>query len=273
MTQWVACGDGVRLACDVAGSGPPLVLMHGAEATRQMFSALVPLLAPHHTVITYDQRDCGETESPLRPATLAELADDAHAVVQALGHGRAHVFGSSYGGRVAQALAARHPQAVAHLALGSTWPLPRALAELNPDGVCRIGELRAALPDSAPELAGWFFPEALLQQQPALRTFFARVQPASDRSRRRAAAVDDAFDVDWPRITLPVLLLAGELDRVVPSEITLGMVAQLPHARRALLEGVGHATAMQAPDRVAELLIRFLASDGAAPIPTEETRT
>ncbi len=272
MTQWVAAGDGVRIACDVAGSGPPLVLMHGAEATRQMFGALVPLLAPHLTVITYDQRDCGESESPPRAATLAELADDALAVVQALGRGRAHVFGSSYGGRVAQALVARHPQAVAHLALGSTWPLPRALAEVNPDGVHRIGELRAALPDSAPELATWFFPEALLQEQPALRTFFARVQPASDHALRRAAAVNDVFDIDWPRVTAPVLLLAGELDRVVPAAITMGMAALLPQAHRVLLSGVGHATAMQAPARVAEVLIRFFASDDASRIPTEETR-
>lgn len=272
MTQWVPCGEGVRIACDVAGQGPPVLLMHGAEATRHMFAALVPHLAPRFTVISYDQRDCGDTESPPRAATLAELADDAHALLQGLGFERAHVFGSSYGGRVAQALVARHPQAVVRLVLASTWPLPRALAELHPEGVRRIGELRAALPGSAEELAQWFFPEPMLDEQPQLRTFFARVQPATERSRRRTAAVDDALAVDWPRVSAPTLLLAGELDRVVPCAITLGMTAQLPQAQRVRLAGVGHATAMQAPARVAEQLTRFFTSNDTAPVQPEEIR-
>ena len=70
MADFVATGD-ARIAFEAVGSGPALVLMHGAEASRLMFGALVPLLAPHFTVIAYDQRDCGETESPERAATLA----------------------------------------------------------------------------------------------------------------------------------------------------------------------------------------------------------
>lgn len=257
MTQFVSPAEGVRTACEVTGQGAPLLLMHGAEASLRMFDALVPLLAPHFTVIAYDQRDCGETEGPPQPATLAELAHDALALLQGLGFARAHVFGSSFGGRVAQALAGLHPQAVDRLALGSTWPLPHALAALNPDGVRCIAELRQQLPESAPELARWFFPEALMQAQPHLRNFFARVQPASDRSLRRAQAVDSTLAVDWTAITMPTLLLAGELDRLVPCDVTLGMQAQLLQAQRVLLAGVGHATALQAPEALAEHLIRF----------------
>ena len=80
MPEFIAQGD-ARIAFDRTGSGPALVLMHGAEASRQMFGALMPLLAPHFTVLAYDQRDCGETEGPERPATLAELADDARGLI------------------------------------------------------------------------------------------------------------------------------------------------------------------------------------------------
>jgi 3-oxoadipate enol-lactonase len=141
------------------GDGPALVLMHGAEANRAMFSALVPLLAGRFTVITYDQRDSGDTESPERAATLAELADDAHALILARGFPRAHVFGSSFGGRVAQAFAILHPTAVDRLILGSTWPLPHALSTLSPESAARMDELRRRLPGSAQELARLFFPE------------------------------------------------------------------------------------------------------------------
>ena len=83
MTRFAQAGE-VRVAFDIEGQGDPLLLMHGAEASRQMFAALVPLLAPHFTVIAYDQRDCGETEAPARPSTLADLARDAQQLLDFL---------------------------------------------------------------------------------------------------------------------------------------------------------------------------------------------
>jgi pimeloyl-ACP methyl ester carboxylesterase len=175
MTEFIQAGE-VRIAFEREGDGPPLVLMHGAEASRQMFAALVPQLSRHFTVIAYDQRDCGETEGPERASTLADLADDAQQLIEALGIRRAHVFGSSFGGRVAQALALMHPRVVDHLVLGSTWPLPRTYEELCPDAR-RLGELRRDLPATAEELATWFFPEAYLEQRPELRRLFANARP------------------------------------------------------------------------------------------------
>ena len=162
MTNFVQAGD-VRIAFDREGDGPPLVLMHGAEASRQMYAGLVPHLSKHFTVIAYDQRDCGETEGPERASTLADLANDAQWLIKALGFRRAHVFGSSFGGRVAQALALLHPRSVDHLVLGSTWPLPRPYQELCPDAR-RLADLRRDLPGTAEELATWFFPEPFLKQ-------------------------------------------------------------------------------------------------------------
>ncbi len=124
MTDFVQAGE-VRIAFDRAGRGPALVLMHGAEASRQMFAELVPHLARHFTVIAYDQRDCGDTQAPERASTLADLANDAYLFIKAMGFKRAHVFGSSFGGRVAQALALLYPKSVDRLVLASTWPLPR----------------------------------------------------------------------------------------------------------------------------------------------------
>ena len=257
MTEFVTCGA-ARIACEVSGKGPALLLMHGAEANRHSFAALAALLSDHFTVIAYDQRDCGETEAPETPATLAELADDAHGLATALGFSRAHVFGSSFGGRVAQALAVRHPALVERLVLGSTWPLPHALRDLNPQGVARLQALRSRLPETAEEVAGIFFPEPFLQQRPELRRIFANVQAANARTLRRHAAVDSSLAIDWSQLTMPVLLMTGELDQVVPPAVTLGIAAQLAHAQQIVLPGIGHATALQAPEAVAAHLVRFL---------------
>jgi 3-oxoadipate enol-lactonase len=257
VADFVDAGD-ARIAFDAVGSGPALVLMHGGEASRLMFGALVPLLAPHFTVIAYDQRDCGDTQGPERAATLTELAADARALIQGLGFAKAHVFGSSFGGRVAQMLAATHPGVVDRLVLGSTWPLPHAFADLMPEGAARIATLRARLPASAAELATMFFPDALLAERPELRNFFAAVRPESARSRRRAAALDDAPQIDLASIEAPTLLIAGELDGVVPMQVTLAMQPLLRDARHVVLPGVGHATALQAPAALAHHLVRFL---------------
>lgn len=258
MSDHLQAGD-VRIAFDMQGRGDPLVLMHGAEASRQMFAALVPLLAGHFTVIRYDQRDCGETEGPATQSTLADLAGDAQRLIKGLGFKRAHVFGSSFGGRVAQALALTHPQVVDRLALGSTWPLPRPYEELCPDARV-LADLRQGLPATAEALASWFFPEAFLRERPELRGIFAQAKPQTARSQRRAATVATTLDSGVIDIVAPTLVLAGELDRVVPASVTLAMADRIRGAEAVLLHGVGHVTALQAPALVAGHLVRFFTS-------------
>jgi 3-oxoadipate enol-lactonase len=250
-------GGGVTLACSVSGSGPALLLMHGAEADHRMFDGLQAQLAASFTVIAYDQRDCGETEAPPHAADLESLAADARALLQALGHERAHVFGSSFGGRVAQMLAHRHPASIETLVLGSTWALPDRLGDFNPQGIAAIQRLRARLPDSAEELAEWFLPAPCLDTHPQYKDLFTHARPQSERGQRRAQAVADQPPLDPAAIRIRTLVLAGEADRVVPAPVTLGLAERMPNARAVLLTGVGHATVLQDPARVAREIRHF----------------
>ncbi|WP_225782868.1 alpha/beta fold hydrolase [Xenophilus sp. Marseille-Q4582] len=250
MTSLIDIGD-CRIACTVTGTGPPLLLMHGAEGNHHMFDALVEHLAADFTVIAYDQRDCGDTRNPERATSLNELAQDAAALLETLGHTKAHVYGTSFGGRVAQALAHERPQVVDRLVLGSTWALPSALAALNPDAVQEIQRLRANLPDSAEALAGFFLPQDFLDIRPELKDLFRHVQAQSPRSIRRQAAVAECPPLEPGRLRTQTLVLAGELDRVVPPALTVALGQAIPGARVVLLPGVGHAAAVQAADQVA----------------------
>jgi pimeloyl-ACP methyl ester carboxylesterase len=257
MPERIDIGGGVKLACTVAGSGPPLVLMHGAEGSHRMFDALVPHLAAHFATIAYDQRDCGDSENPAAESTLADLADDAQALVRALGHAKAHVYGTSFGGRVAQMLAHRHAGAIDRLVLGSTWPLPRALEALNPEGVAQIQALRAKLPESAEALAELFLPKAFLDTRPELKQIFRNAQPQSERSLRRFRTVADLPPFEPDAIGVAALVLFGELDRVVPPRVTEAMAATMPHAEGLMLRGIGHAGALQVPEIIAAHIRRF----------------
>jgi 3-oxoadipate enol-lactonase len=259
MIETVRTGE-VTTAFTRLGDGPPLLLLHGAEASHEMFSGLVPLLAPHFTVIAYDQRDCGASEGGPEAATLTDLAADGCALLQALGHSSAHVFGTSFGGRLGQVLALEHPARVRRLALASTWALSQAYADVNPQAA-EIRALRARLPESARELAGWFFPASALQDRPELADVFARARPATERSQRRTRTVASPVGGDLSQIRAPTLLLAGAADRVVPPEATRAMAQLLPQSRFELLHDVGHVAAMQAPDVLAAALIDFFLAD------------
>jgi pimeloyl-ACP methyl ester carboxylesterase len=258
MPEFIAL-RGVRTAYEVAGSGPALLMLHGAEGSRRQFAGVAPELCDRFTVITYDQRDCGETESPESAPTLVDLADDAQALLEALGHSSASVYGTSFGGRVAQALAVRHAPRIRRLVLGSTWPLQVSLAEANPEIAQQLGRLRASLPASAAQLAEIFFPPSFLAQQPAFRDYFKSAPARSARSERRAAVVADQPDLDLGAIDCPTLLVTGELDRLVPPALTLSLARSIRDTRAVQLAGVGHLATAQAPQLLAQQLREFLA--------------
>jgi pimeloyl-ACP methyl ester carboxylesterase len=247
-----------QIAYRIDGVGPPLLLMHGAEGDHRMFDGITPLLAQHLTVIRYDQRDCGETENQPQACGLIDLAHDARGLLLALGIPRAHVCGTSFGGRVAQVLALTHPDVVDRLVLASTWPVPQAIAQLNPTVVAAIQELRARLPESAGELAEYFFPQPYLNEQPQWRTLFQKAQPHSERGRRRALAVNDTTTLQVNSISRPTHLIANSLDRIVPPAVMLSMARDIAGATFSELSGVGHAGVLQAPDRVAASILAFL---------------
>lgn len=248
---------GTRTAFERTGTGPLLLMLHGAEGSRRQFATIRKHLQSHFTVLTYDQRDCGDTENPEVPATLTDLADDAQALMAALGVPTTHVFGTSLGGRVAQTLALRHPEAVDHLVLSSTWPLPVDLAEENPEAVAATAQLRAGLPATAEQLAGYFYPAHHLAAHPQARQHFAAAPPRSARSERRFLTARDMPALDPSHIAAPTLVIAGALDALVPAQLSLALARSIPGARTAILPEVGHLGVAQAPEAVARLVIDF----------------
>ena len=249
--------SGTRTAYEIAGSGPPLLLLHGAEGTRRSFDKLTGELESAFTVIRYDQRDCGETQNDDTPASLPILADDAKALLDALGYAKAFVFGTSFGGRVAQALAILHPEVVERLILSSTWALPDSLLTLNRDTTMKVMGLRDRLPETAEQLAEYFYPPAFLQERPEFKGHFGKSVARSERSARRAETTNDTPPLKPSDITAPTLLIAGELDRLVPPSLTLAIGNAVDSSESVVLPGLGHVGYVQAPALVAPHIRKF----------------
>ena len=92
---------------ELHGDGEPVLLIRGLGSTCDGFKAQVDGLSPHFRVISFDNRCVGRTDQPQEPFTIADMADDTAALLDALGVESAHVFGVSLGGMVAQELVLR----------------------------------------------------------------------------------------------------------------------------------------------------------------------
>jgi pimeloyl-ACP methyl ester carboxylesterase len=109
-----------ELYYETTGAGQPALLISGQAMTLASWWRTVPVLAQRFRVVTFDQRGMGRSAHSPWPYTVAQMADDAVAVMDAAGLERAHVYGISLGGMVAQEVALRYPQRVQALVLGAT---------------------------------------------------------------------------------------------------------------------------------------------------------
>ena len=131
--------NGVRLAYEERGSGDPILCIHGAGSSTQLWADAVDELAELGRVIAYDRRGCSRSErpEPYERTSVSEHADDAAALLEALDAAPAVIIGRSYGGTVAMDMAIRHPQHV------------RALASLEGDAPRELAPATAAWLDAA----------------------------------------------------------------------------------------------------------------------------
>jgi 3-oxoadipate enol-lactonase len=120
----------LRLYYESVGSGPPVLLILGQGMSMEAGWRTVERLARQFRVLTFDNRDIGRSDHSPWPYVAAEMAGDAVAVLLAAGEARAHVYGISLGGMVAQELALHHRNRVDGLVLGATTPGgPRAIPQ------------------------------------------------------------------------------------------------------------------------------------------------
>jgi pimeloyl-ACP methyl ester carboxylesterase len=252
--------NGVVTAFEKAGHGDPIVLLHGGEADHSMFDGLAPALAAHFTVIAYDQRDSGATQNPPSPYSLADLADDAAALINGLGYNRAHVMGTSLGGLIAQVLAARHPGRIDRLILSSTWKVNKSPLDVNADAFRTLASYRADTAANAPRIAEFFFPPDYLRARPELIDIFRGTNRDDGQKARRGAMLARSVAADLATFDRPTLLLVGGDDRVIPNAETFALARDLACVETKTIAQAGHVASIQAPERVAEAVTAFLNS-------------
>ncbi|MFD4785683.1 alpha/beta fold hydrolase [Streptomyces sp. NPDC058459] len=255
--------DGVRIAYQVRGDGPPLVLLAGQANDHHWWDDVRDDFSDVRSTVTIDYRGTGESDKPHLPYSVERFADDVVAVLDELAVHRADVYGTSMGGRVAQCLAARHTQRVRALVLGCTSPGGQ-------HGIERSGEVRRSLIQSDPEearqaLLKLMYTPAWLAMHPGpYHTLGDRSMPAHARRGHLVASNGhDAWDA-LPGIVAPTLVLHGTDDLLNPVANAPLMAARIPGARLQLIQGARHAYFEECRDLASPLVLDFL--DQKAPL-------
>ncbi|HEY7892762.1 MAG TPA: alpha/beta hydrolase [Solirubrobacteraceae bacterium] len=251
----------VELSFQRSGSGPPLLLIMGMSGTAMHWGEpfLEPLRAEFE-VITYDHRGVGLSGRVEAPFTIADLAGDAAALLDALEVDSAHVLGISMGGMIAQELALARPKSIRTLAIGCTYCggegsslTSQAVMEKLAGGMMS-GELELALRSAwEANVSADFARDAGLYDAFRAIGLEHSVALAVIMEQMRAIAGHDTSE-RLSILQMPTLIIHGTEDQMLPVANAYVLQQRLPHARLEILEGVGHLFFWERPERSAELI-------------------
>lgn len=255
--------NGTRLYYEIAGSGTPVVLIHGLGSDLSFWNNQVEAFAKRHLVIRYDLR--GHGKSTLPSGEAYSHADDLGALLNHLNVPRAHLVGQSLGGEIAIDLALSYPEKVVSLVLtdsglnghqwstawGESWLpiieaaplgreawLPLVLAHPMFGPGLRQPSVRAGLTELFSSYTAWHFMNA----DPVVKSD----PPASQR-------LGD--------IQVPSLVLVGELEPPDFRAISKLLAEKIPNVQKIEFGDTGHVLPMEAPEKFSEVVLKFLASD------------
>lgn len=262
--------NGTPLAHEVAGQGPPLLLLNGGLMSLRAWDAVAARLEPRFSVIRCDLR--GQLLSPgTPPATLAGHADDVCALLDHLGIHRAHVAGASFGALVGITMAALHPSHVTTLAAIVATDLvtpDMSMGGVELEEACRVaaeGGDGGRVFDLIEK--GTFSPEYRLAHASEL---LARRQMISRLPRAwfsdLVGLLSPLHGLDLrpllPRVTCPTLVLGAGRDMTFPVLHSQDLARALPNAHLRIVPEASHGIVLEEPDVVAESIIEFIDAAG-----------
>jgi pimeloyl-ACP methyl ester carboxylesterase len=265
--------NGTRLHYLIAGTGDPIVLLHGFAETSHMWLPLIAKLSDKHTVIAPDLRGFGQSSAPADGYTKAGMAQDIHALVKSLKYDRVRLVGHDIGLMVAYAYAAQYPAEVDRLVLMEAF-LP-GVGDWNSVFLLRdlwhfhfYGKTPLALVTGRERIyLEHFWNDFAADPQKSVsekdREFYASAyaQPGHMAAgmevfRAFSKDADDFAGFARTRLTMPMLVLSGE-KAGGPFLIEQGkMVAT--DVEGVLVKGAGHWLMEEAPDQVIPKLVEFL---------------
>ena len=247
--------NGVELAFDRRGKGTPLVLIHGYPLDHSIWGDVVPLLEKDFDLILPDVRGFGGSAAVETPYSMADAAADLAAVLDSLGIEKAAFAGHSMGGYVALAFAKTFPDRVSGLSLISSQAAGdpperkegryKTATDVSEKGVQIVA---AAMTDKiSPNQSVRDFVRPLIGMQSV----------SGVTGALKAMAEREDLTSFLASFKLPLVLIHGDADELIPVDRAREIKALVPAAHLVELPGAGHMPMMEQPERTAEALQRL----------------
>ncbi|HXL98999.1 MAG TPA: alpha/beta fold hydrolase [Rhizomicrobium sp.] len=243
--------DGVKIYYEIHGSGPAIVLTHGYSSTAQMWQGQIAPLSQDHTLILWDMRGHGQSDSPDDPALYSEEATvaDIVALLDAAGARDAVVGGLSLGGYMSLAFNRKHPERVRALLIIDTGPGFKNDAAREDWNKYAIKSAERFERDGTESLKTQSRERALATHRSAKGLALA--------GRGMLTQRDAGVIASLPDIKAPSLVIVGAEDKGFLNAADY-MAAKIPGARKVVIAGAGHAANIDQPDMFNAAVVRFL---------------
>jgi pimeloyl-ACP methyl ester carboxylesterase len=280
--EWEIVLHGRPTIYRVAGSGPPVVLIHGMLNSSSHWQAVARRLATTNTVVAPDLIGHGDSAAPRGDYSLGAHAASIRDLLAAIGIDRATIVGHSLGGGVAMQFFYQFPQRVERLALISSGGLGREVGPMlrtaalpgtsallsltiHPRLLAAIREAGARL--RARDIGAGAYLQALaralrpLQNAGARQAFLQTLRSVIDVRGQRVSAIDRLYLLE----AIPTLIVWGERDHTIPLEHGLAAHRAIPGSHLATLPRAAHFPNLEDPDGLAAALLEFIAATAPAP--------
>jgi len=255
--------QGVKIYWDEQGGGDPLLLIMGLGYPSDAWYRTRPALAAKYRTIALDNRGVGRTDMPPGPYPIPAMASDAAAVLDAAGVEKAHVFGISMGGMIAQEFAIEHPQRVRSLVLGCTAPGGPRAVRAEAAATQMLMARGTMTKEEAAEAAVPFIydsgtPRRLIDEDIERRRPWFPSAQAYNAQLQGILAWESYSRLS--RIAAPTLVIHGESDRLVPPGNGKLIAENVRGSELVMLPHAGHIFTTDQPERAQSAILTFLAA-------------
>lgn len=254
--------NGIRMNYQIEGpaSGPAVTLSHSLATNLSMWDPQARALASRYRVLRYDTRGHGGTDAPAGPYALEQLAEDARALLRAVGIARTHFIGLSMGGFIGQLLALTRPEVLQSLVLCDTTSRIPPEARPTWDERIRVAQTQGMEPHVEPTIGRWFtapFREQRADVVNPVRAIIRGTPPQGYIGCCHAIAALDLTD-RLGGIRVPTLVIVGEDDPATPVAASRTIHERIQGSELVILKSASHLSNLEQAEAFNRAVTAFL---------------